>query len=192
MQNLRVSVQLLEQTTREDHITKLPNELLIEIFTTALWTSGRVDYPFLLSVICKGWRALAVNYPPLWTRLYITECSPDYSPAATALVLDTDLGPKAIFPRVSSFLKRSSHLDIDVFIRIGSAPFHDDASLQPSHMVFTDKHFLCISRLLVQHAHRIKNFSVDTGFWSSHVNALTVFRNVPMPRLQEFEICHRS
>ncbi|KAK0448425.1 uncharacterized protein EV420DRAFT_842464 [Desarmillaria tabescens] len=45
---------------------------------------------------------------------------------------------------------------------------------------------------LVQHARRIKHFSMDTGFWSSHVNALSAFRNVPMSRLQNFEICHRS
>ncbi|KAK0197725.1 hypothetical protein F5146DRAFT_1156484 [Armillaria mellea] len=155
-------------------------------------TSGRLDYPFLLSVICKRWRSIMIDYPPLWTRLYITECSPEYSPVATALILDPDLGPKAVFPRAASFLERSSQLDIDVIIRIGSAPFHDSSSLQPPYMVFTDRHFLCLSRLLVQHAWHIKHFSIDTGFWSSHVNALTVFRNVPMPCLQSFEICHRS
>ncbi|KAK0232525.1 hypothetical protein IW262DRAFT_1487044 [Armillaria fumosa] len=174
------------------YIAKLPNELLVEIFSMSISTSGRVDYPFLLSVICKRWRSVMIGYSPLWTRLYITECSPNYSTTATAVILDPDLGPKAVFPRAACFLERSSPLDIDVIIRIGSAPFPDSTSLQPSHMVFTDRHFLCLSRLLVQHAYHIKHFSVDTGFWSSHVNALTAFRNVPMPRLQSFEICHRS
>ncbi|KAK0244950.1 hypothetical protein EDD85DRAFT_930941 [Armillaria nabsnona] len=191
MQKICVFPQFIQQPS-DNYSVKLPNELLIEIFSLATSTSGRVDYPFLLSVICKRWRSIMIDYPLLWTRLYITECSPDYSPAATALILDPDLGPKEIFPRVASFLERSSQLDIDVIIRIGSAPFYDSASLQPSHMVFTDRHFLCLSRLLVQHAYHIKHFSVDTGYWSSHVNALTAFRNIPMPRLRSFEICHRS
>ncbi|KAK0479091.1 hypothetical protein EDD18DRAFT_1113956 [Armillaria luteobubalina] len=191
MKNIRVVPQLIQQPSY-NYISKLPNELLVEIFIMSISTSGRVDYPFLLSVICKRWRSIMIGYSPLWTRLYITECSPDYSTAATAVILDPDLGPKAVFARAACFLERSSALDIDVIIRIGSAPFPDSTNLQPSHMVFTDKHFLCLSRLLVQHAYHIKNFSVDTGFWSSHVNALISFRNVPMPRLQSFEICHRS
>ncbi|PBK64113.1 hypothetical protein ARMSODRAFT_1054772 [Armillaria solidipes] len=61
-------------TSGTDHINTLPNECLAEIFAHAGTPVPQHNHPYrviILGSVCSRWRAVTLDWPALWSKIYI-------------------------------------------------------------------------------------------------------------------------
>lgn len=127
-------------------ITRLPNELLNEIFLHLVprTHSHSFDYAkrkptecITVSHVCREWRYLADANPRLWTDILVTD-----SPSSQALL--------------GLFLHRSNNMPIDVAFR-------------KYREAFDEQHCRTVARLLKPHITRLRSLSLDMLSWPSAI-----------------------
>ncbi|KAK0207501.1 hypothetical protein IW262DRAFT_1530196 [Armillaria fumosa] len=167
-----------DQQRSEVPIDILPDEILLEIFSFGTDSTQDTSFSFLISIICRSWRSLAINEARLWTSLNVRlEALPDPLPIPT----DFPFELSEVFPRETLILERSGDRDLDFYF-LGL----DDNAEGSEH--FTEKHFFLLSCLLSRHAHRLRTFKVSTENWPSIVRLSTQFRGLKMPRLESYDV----
>ncbi len=155
----------------------LPDEIILEIFSWGACSSDNTSFSFLVSTICQSWRSLAISDPRLWTALTVI-VSADLDPLP--IPTDPSFFISLVFPRETLIVDRSGDQDIDFHLE-----YESSGDEETEH--FTETHYLVLSQLLADIAHRIRSFHATTLDWPEMYHLCAKLRGITMPRL---ETCH--
>ncbi|KAJ7607600.1 hypothetical protein DFH06DRAFT_214218 [Mycena polygramma] len=120
----------------------LPEEIVREIFTALLPyrdrypTMKRTQFPVVLTLICREWRAIALSIPRLWASLHIA--APYLSPWANGQIINdgvkTWLSRSGNLPLSISFVWTASHESEDL-----TKGAEDRSAILHSLMVYSNR-----------------------------------------------------
>ncbi|PBK60739.1 hypothetical protein ARMSODRAFT_1066331 [Armillaria solidipes] len=166
-----------DETRPEAPIDVLPDDILLEIFSWGARSSNNTSFSFLVSTICQSWRSLAISDPRLWTALTVIITSAD---DPLPIPTDPSFFISLVFPRETLIVDRSGDQDIDFYLEYESSGDEETER-------FTETHYLVLSQLLADIAHRIRTFRVTTLDWPEIHQLCARLKRIAMPRL---ETCH--
>jgi hypothetical protein len=88
-------------------IYTVPIDILVYIFHlgTHFDQKDRVDFPIIVSHVCRSWRNLALNTPMLWTSVFISSAS---------IAEWVAFPPGPVLPRASAFVIRSKRCPLHI------------------------------------------------------------------------------
>ncbi|KAK0430397.1 hypothetical protein EV421DRAFT_1744115 [Armillaria borealis] len=152
-----------DQPRPEAPIDVLPDEILLEIFS---WGAR--------SVVKRG---ITIGDPRLWTALAVVITSAD---DPLPIPTDPSFFISSVFPRETLIVDRSGDQDIDFYLEYESSGDEETES-------FTETHYLVLSQLLADIAHRIRIFHATTVDWPEMYHLCARLKGIAMPRL---ETCH--
>ncbi|KAF9242336.1 hypothetical protein BU15DRAFT_72865 [Melanogaster broomeanus] len=101
----------LESPHRPDPINIIPVDLMAYIFHIGTYFDPEdgIDFPFLVSHVCRSWRHLALSTPKLWTTIFISSAS-----ISEWVTLPT--GP--VLPRASALVLRSQRCPLHIKLHL--------------------------------------------------------------------------
>ncbi|KAK0478196.1 hypothetical protein IW261DRAFT_1482381 [Armillaria novae-zelandiae] len=145
----------------------LPNELLADIFATAMIDFLPEDHRSFLALvcsICRRWRGVAIEASDLWTTIYLHD-------------------PKDI-PAAELFLERSKTQLLDVYVQVGLG-FED---FSYDGLDVSGQSVRRVAELMSTHLHRTRTLSLSVSNFEGAENFPTLYRPMSAPHLVSLSI----